>query len=240
MTRRSIVAWITAAALTPLTLAACTSTAPRQSRPAATAQGTSAQTLPAPAQTLPVPSQTLPASAPHQAATPPATPSGPPLDLHSVNWPDVPIPGQFCGVPGTARLKGGTAAASSSRWGQVQLNEYPPVIYGNLGGSTGEIAAINVWCTVGFTADAQRADSYIVFTGTGRKLTAIGAIVPQEQPAGVHVSLISQIAISPGTVTEHESWYQQNDPTCCPSGRATTAWKYANGQLTPGTPDVTS
>jgi hypothetical protein len=229
MTRRSIVAWITAAALTPLTLAACTSTAPRQSQPTATAPGT-------PAQTLPVPTQTLPASATHQAAAP----SSPPLNLHSVNWPDVPIPGQFCGVPGTVPLKGGTAAASSSRWGQVQLNEYPPVIYGNLGGSTGEIAAISVWCTVGFTADAQRADAYIVFTGTGRKLTAIGTIVPQEQPAGVHVSLISKIAISPGTITEHESWYQQNDPTCCPSGRATTAWTYANGQLTPGTPDVTS
>lgn len=227
MTCRSIVAWITAVALTPLTLAACTSTAPQQSQSPATVQG--------------VPAQTLPASATAPAVTPAATLSGPPLNLHSVNWPGAPIPGQFCDVPSTVRLNGGTATASSSRWGHVELNEYPPVIYGNLGSSAGEIAAVNVWCTIGVpTADAQRADSYIIFTGAGGKLTAIGAIVPQEQPPGVHVSLISRIAISPKTITVHESLYRQNDPTCCPSGKATTVWTYANGKLVPGTPDITS
>jgi hypothetical protein len=169
-----------------------------------------------------------------------AAPSSPALNLHNVNWPDASIPGKFCDVPGTVRLNGGTATVSSSRWGNAELNEYPPVIYGNLGSSAGEIAAVNVWCTVGATADAQRADSYIIFTGAGGKLAAIGAIVPQEQPAGVHVSLIHTITISPGTVTEHESWYRQNDPTCCPSGKATTVWTYANGELAPGTPDITS
>jgi hypothetical protein len=226
MTRRRIVAWITAVALTPLTLAACTSTAHRQSQSPATAQGT--------------PAQTLPVSATAQSVTPAAAPSGPAFNLHNVNWPDASIPGQFCDVPGTVRLNGGTATASSSRWGNVELNEYPPVIYGNLGSSVGEIAAVNVWCTVGATADAQRSDSYIIFTGAGGKLAAIGAIVPQEQPAGVHVSLIHTITISPGTVTEHESWYRQDDPTCCPSGKATTVWTYANGKLAPGTPDITS
>jgi hypothetical protein len=227
MAYRSTMARIAAVALTPLILAACASTAPHQPQPPATVHA--------------VPAQTLPASATAQAVTPAATPSGPPLYLHSVSWPDASIPGQFCGVPATVRLNGGTTTASSSRWGHVELDEYPPVIYGNLGSSVGEIAAVNVWCTIGVpTADAQRADSYIIFTGAGGKLTAIGAITPQEQPAGVHVSLIRRIAISPGTITVHESWYRQNDATCCPSGKATTVWTYANGKLTPGAPDITS
>ena len=92
----------------------------------------------------------------------------------------------------------------------------------------------------GGTADGQLADAYVIFTGIGGKLTALGTITPQERPNGVHVSILAGLSISPGTIITQEDWYRPNDSTCCSTGRASTIWTYTGGQFIPGTPDVRS
>lgn len=226
--RRNAVARIAAAALTPCILAACAS-APAHPHQSAATTRTAVPQSPATSATAP-------------ATEPAVTPSSPPLNLRTVNWSNASIPGQFCYVQATVSLEEGKATALSSRWGNVEFIEYTegsPVIYGNLGGNAGEVAAVKVMCTNGGgMADSILVYSYIIFTGARGKLTALGAITPQKQPSGVNASLLSGLVISQGTITVHEAWYHQNDPTCCPTGRATTVWTYANGKLTPGTPDI--
>lgn len=154
MTRRTSVALASAAALASLSLAACASAPPTASKPAGAAP------------------PSLPQSPTMPAAEPAAIPSGPPLDLHDVHWPSASIPGQFCSIPAPVKLKGGYATASSVRWGHVLLYAGPQITYGNLGGNAGEVAAMEVMCSNGGgTADGQLADSYIIFTGAGRKVT---------------------------------------------------------------------
>lgn len=168
--------------------------------------------------------------------------ASPALELRGVNWANAVIPGQFCGIPGTVRLRAARATASSARWGQVQFYEDTRVIYGNLGGDVQQIAAVPVMCTNGVgTAEGQLVDAYVIFTGSGGKLTAIGAITPQKQDADeVHVPLFSGLSISNGTITAREDWYRPTNETCCPTGKATTVWTYKSGQFTPDTPDITS
>lgn len=223
MTRWTAVARFAAAALVPLSMAACSGTRSAAREPTATAQAT------------------LPQSPAASATEPATTPSGPPLDLRSVGWSSASIPGQFCYVPATVKLKGGHGTGSSSRWGHVQFYAGSRIAYGNLGKNVGEIAAMQVMCMNDVpTAAGQLVDSYIIFTGAGGKLTAIGVLTPQEQPSGVHISLVNGITISPGAITVKEDWYRPNDATCCPTGRATTVWTYANGKFTPGAPDITA
>ena len=177
---------------------------------------------------------------PSAVSIPPAV-IGPPLNLQSVNWPNASIPGQYCDVPGSVQLKAGEANASSTWWGHVQFLKNSPVVYGNLGGQVQEVAAVPVICTNGGgTADGQLVEAYLIFTGVGGKLTALGAITPQERPNNVHVSLFTGLSISPGQITTQEEWYRQNDATCCPTGKAITEWTYTGGKFIPGTPDVTS
>ena len=153
------------------------------------------------------------------------------VNLHHVYWPNVPISGQFCSVPGIVRLKDGQATGVSTKWGPVDFYQAGSTIYGELGGA--DLAAVTVWCdNGGGTADSQIAQAYILFEIVGGKLSALGAITAQEQPSSdVPVSYITKITFSQDTVAAHEAWYRGNDPTCCPSGTAVTIWTYAHGQL---------
>jgi hypothetical protein len=166
-----------------------------------------------------------------------------PLNLHTVRWADVTVPGKVCGAAGPIRLRDNRAVVSSKRWPptpHVSVDAgWEPVVYGNLGDGV-DAAGLAVDCSNGGgTADSVLAYAQVMFTAAGGSLKAIGVVTPQLpsrpglNPPGLEVK------IKLGEVIATEYSYGPKDATCCPSGRATTIWSYADGKLTPGKATVT-
>ena len=171
------------------------------------------------------------------------------LDLHKVNWRDVTIPGAFCGVPGRLHLQGGSWAgriepnrgiAYGDLWLVAVEITGNPVVYGDLGSAgQGSAAALEVDCNNGGgTADGVLAYAQVIFTAAGTSLRVIGVVTPKEQPKRQLPTFLT-VTIRRGEVIAHEDFYGGSDGTCCPSGRATTIWRYANGHLQSGRPVIT-
>jgi hypothetical protein len=137
-------------------------------------------------------------------------------------------------IPAPAGLQAGTP--------DLVISGGSDVVYGDLNGTGGDVAALNVWCSnTGGTADGQIQNSWVVFSADSGTLTVIGVLVPQ-QPADAnlpHVPYFNSgpggIAIASGSITVEELWYAPSDETCCPSGKATTVWTLAHGAFTPTT-----
>jgi hypothetical protein len=172
----------------------------------------------------------------------PTTLATPVADLHRVDWPNVTIPGQLCVVPGFITLRNGEATASSQRWGQVHVGmQGTDAVYGDLDGDGDDEAAVTIWCdNGGGTAAGQLAQGLVVFDNPSGQLRTIGTVTPQHQPADVHTSFIDSLTFARGRLVAHELWYRNTDATCCPSGKATTVWKYTSGRLVPGNTQLTS
>ena len=177
------------------------------------------------------------------------------LDLHSVNWSSVTLPA-VCGgsLPiklhrpsWTASRNYGTADVTPipKRWSHdsfygrksVEVDTGPPV-YGSLANGA-EDAGLRFDCNNGGgTADGALLYGWVIFSGSGGKLSVVGVVTPRVQPAGVLPTLL-EIEIEPGRVVAHEFYYGPDDPTCCPSGRATTPWTYSAGRLAAGAATIT-
>ena len=184
------------------------------------------------------------------SATPPSTSTtsttAPALDLHSVDWMTTTVPGPVCpGVTAPIQLSGGqatipTPAGLDAGTPQLAVSE-GTVVYGDLYGNGRDVAAVNVLCSnTGGTADGQLESSWVVFSGASGTPTALATLLPQQaSSAGNHVAMFDAgsagIVIASGQITTHEAFYGSNDPTCCPSGRATTVWTLANGTFSPHT-----
>jgi hypothetical protein len=164
-----------------------------------------------------------------------------PADLHDVDWARVPVPGDFCGVPGLVTFKQDEATAASNRWGPVHLFRSMPVVYGDLDGDGHSEAAVNVECdNGGGTADGQLAFAFVIFEGVRGRLIPIGTVTPQKNPPDQHVTLLTKVQLTRGRVIAYETWYRASDGTCCPTGTAVTIWTLQDSHLTPGPPRVTS
>jgi hypothetical protein len=166
------------------------------------------------------------------------------LNLHRVDWGDVTLPASVCGMRnGPIHLHDYVAYGPSYRWSGQWLVEidagWNPVVYGNLGPHGTEAAALVVDCTNGGgTAGSVLAYAQVVFTSVGNSLRVVGVLRPQKQPHGQMPTLLT-VTIRPGEVVAHEAFYGGMDATCCPSGRATTVWRYTSGRLVAGRPTVT-
>lgn len=158
------------------------------------------------------------------------------------DWNNVEVPGEFCSVPGNVMLRDSEAITTSTQWGRVHLATDGHPLLGHLVGKGTTQVALDVWCdNGGGTADGQLAEEYVIFDRDQGEARVLGYITPQEQPPnGDHVTIFADITMTTGTITAHEQWYEPDDDTCCPSGTATTIWKYRNGKMVPGTPAVTS
>jgi hypothetical protein len=169
-----------------------------------------------------------------------------PADLHDVDWARVPLPGEFCGVPGLVTFKGDEATATSDKWGPVHLfrfhnSQNGSVVYGDVTGDHRSEAAVNVGCdNGGGTAGGQLAFAFVVFQGIQGRLTVIGTVVPQKNPPNQHATLLWKVQLTRGRVIAHENWYRPSDSTCCPTGTAVTIWTLQDGHLTPGAPRIIS
>lgn len=178
------------------------------------------------------------------SATRPASPSGDSntsASIRNVDWSSVTVPGQVCDAPQPIQLtrRGATINAPPGLGAgtpQVMIGAWE-VVYGDLNGAAPSVAALGVMCTnTGRTADGQIKDSWVVYSDVRGSLQVIGMMTPQILGTG-HVPLFDDrpggIEIRPGTITVKQRWYGPHDGTCCPSGRATTVWTYANSVLSP-------
>ena len=216
--------------------AACT--AKNNARPAA--PSTSA-TNPAPSQATTL---TATSSAPTSAALATSSPTSSATSdsgLRSVDWADITVPGAVCRAdrPITLRARKATLttpAGVAAGTPQVEAVE-GPVVYGDLSGNGLTAAAVEVTCnnTSGM-ADGQLMDTIVVYTGTAASPRAIGTLTPQHPSApGQHVAYFLRAAIAPHEVVTPQVWYGSNDSTCCPTGRASTAWTWRQNTFTPTT-----
>lgn len=164
--------------------------------------------------------------------------------IHSVDWDNAAVPGAVCDAPHKIRLHNGSATINTppglvATTSRVVVRE-ATVAYGDVQGNRDDLAAVNVSCasTAG-TADAEIADSWVIYRARGRSLRAVGILTPR-QPAAAglpHVPYFdvgpSGIVLRPGRITVREVWYDPSDATCCPSRAATTVWSVGRrGALT--------
>jgi hypothetical protein len=171
------------------------------------------------------------------------------FDIHKVDWASVTLPGSVCGASQPIRLHHGSAFVTPipRRWSRDSFDGkrgitvdsgWDAVVYGDLAGSGHDDAGLLVNCNNGSgTADGALLYAWVIFSGHGGRLSAVGIVTPQVQPPEVLPTLIG-LAITPGKITAHETFYGPADATCCASGRATTIWTYAHGVLQPGVPAI--
>lgn len=167
-----------------------------------------------------------------------------PPDLRSVDWSNLALPGDFCGVRGSVQYKSGEAVGVSANYGEVHLNQMSfsnAVSYGDIDGDGLDDAAVALGCdNGGGTASGQLAFGGVVVASRLGVLKAIGTVTARMVPTeGGHVTLIKSISLSRGKVVVDELWYRPTDSTCCPSGEASTTWMLSADNLAPSSPVVT-
>jgi hypothetical protein len=164
------------------------------------------------------------------------------LAAHSVNWGNVTVPGQLCKVNGQIKLHNGRAFVRHSGFGMALDVATTTVTRGSLGHGL-QVAALQIWCdNTGGTADGQLAEGIMVFDSRGGKAHLLGTLTPQHKTsATVHIPYIAVNRIeTTGHVAVTEYFYNLANATCCPSGRATTLWKWTGRTFIPGRTKITS
>jgi hypothetical protein len=164
------------------------------------------------------------------------------LGTHSVNWGDVTIPGQLCKVSGQVTLHNGRAFVRHSGFGMALDVLMLTVTHGNLGHGL-QVAALQIWCdNTGGTADGELAEGIMVFGSPGGHAHWLGTLTPQHKTSAMlHIPYIIVNRIgSTGHVAVTEYFYNPANFTCCPTGRATTVWKWTGRTFVPGRTKVTS
>ena len=161
-------------------------------------------------------------------------------DVPSVNWGDVTIPGQLCKVSGPIRLHNGRAFVRHSGFGMALDVFELAVTRGSLGHGL-QVAALQIWCNnTGGTADGQLAEGIMVFDSPGGHAHLLGTLTPQHMTAMVHIPYIIVNHIeATGHIAVTEYFYNPANATCCPSGRATTIWKWTGRTFIPGRTKIT-
>ena len=165
-----------------------------------------------------------------------------PARTSGVNWSDVTIPGQLCKVSGPIELHNGKAFVRHSGFGMALDVLMTNVTRGSLGHGL-QVAALQVWCyNTGGTADGQLAEGILVFDSPGGHPHLLGTLTPQlKGNPMLHIPFIVVNHIeSTGHVAITEFFYDSANPTCCPSGRASTLWKWTGRSFIPGRTHITS
>jgi hypothetical protein len=161
---------------------------------------------------------------------------------HNVNWGNVTIPGQLCKVNGPIKLHSGRAFVRHSGFGMALDVLTTTVTRGNLGRGL-PVTALQVWCdNTGGTADGQLAEGIMVFDSPGGHPHLLGTLTPKlKGNPMVHIPFIAVNHIeTTGHVAVTEFFYTPANATCCPSGRATTVWKWTGRTFVPGRTHITS
>jgi hypothetical protein len=163
------------------------------------------------------------------------------VDVHSVNWGDIAIPGQLCEVHGKIQLHHGMAKVSHSGLGPLFV-QLTTVTHGDLARGF-PVAALEVWCSnQGGTAAGQLAEGIFVFSSASQP-RFLGLLTPQYRPKDSIPSHIPSVSVAhidtQGHIATTEYFYTPANPDCCPSGRASTIWKWTGRTFIPGRTKIT-
>jgi hypothetical protein len=164
------------------------------------------------------------------------------LATHSVNWGNVTIPGHLCKVNGQIHLHNGHATVRHSGFGFPLDVLTTTVTHGYLAHGL-PVTALQVWCdNTGGTADGQLAEGIMVFDSPGGHPHLLGTLTPQHKTSAMlHIPFIAVNRIeTTGHVAVTEYFYNLANATCCPSGRATTLWKWTGRTFIPGRTKIRS
>jgi len=164
------------------------------------------------------------------------------LSAHAVNWGNVTIPGHLCKVSGQIHLHNGHATVRHSGFGMALDVLTTTVTHGYLAHGL-PVTALQVWCdNTGGTADGQLAEGIFVFDSPGGHAHLLGTLTPQlKGNPMLHIPFIAVNHIeTTGHVAVTEFFYTPANATCCPSGRATTLWKWTGRTFVPGRTHITS
>ena len=156
-------------------------------------------------------------------------------DVQRVNWGDVTIPGQLCKVSGPIRLHNGLATVSHGGYGSPTYVDATLVVHGNLGHGL-HVTTLQTFCAVSGTADGQVSEGVFVFDSPAGAAHLLGTLTPTYFPKSTdHIPYLAVDHIdSSGHIATTEYWYSPVDPTCCPTGRAYTVWKWTGHGFVPG------
>lgn len=164
------------------------------------------------------------------------------LGAHSVNWGNVTIPGHLCKVTGQIHLHNGSAFVRRSGFGMALDVQTTAVTHGSLAHGL-KVVALQVFCSnTGGTADGQLSEGIFVFDSPGDHPHLLGTLTPQlKGNPMLHIPFIAVNHIeTTGHVAVTEFFYTPANATCCPSGRATTLWKWTGRTFIPGRTKITS
>ena len=201
------------------------------------------------------PGAAVPPSAPAATAAPtpsaPATAAaGPPgsqdRGAAAFDWKNITVPGDACLSQSPIELVNGAALIPDEVRGRPvggsgprydHLGEFEQPTFGDFEGQTSTAMAVDAAVPLGCdnnggTADGALLYSIAVFSVGSGAQRSVGLITPHQQTAGNLPTLLSNVTMTPGQITITELWYGPDDPTCCPSGKAQTTWRYAGGSLT--------
>lgn len=156
--------------------------------------------------------------------------SPPPINLRTVSYQNRTIPGSTCLSDRPITLHRGHGIGGTPH-DRLVVDVYKPT-FADITHDNHVEAFLPVECsTGGGTAAAQVKFTYVVFTASGRAVTVLGVIAPQQQWRDAHATLMSPVHVSHQTVTVTEYVYVPADADCCSSLTATTKWYAAHGQL---------
>jgi hypothetical protein len=158
------------------------------------------------------------------------------VDLHRFDWNTAPLPGSICGVGHPIKLQSGYATAYSRRWPALSPIEEArgSVVYGDLLGAGGDAAALQVVCVgLGGRAAGQLAFAVVVYAAGQQVPRVVGVLTPRLRSSRKHVPILVPAAITNGKVVLTELYYGPHDADCCPTGKATTVWRFKAGTFRP-------
>ena len=174
------------------------------------------------------------------------------------SWHTIELPGTVCGATDPIKLTwtriGGEAYVHSALWPWwpvVEVNASGPNRIGDVDGDGESDAYYRVACSnTGGTGESVLATADVLFAAKEdvdgnlvKPLRLLGIIQPQQPnslashppyPGPLDVVSRNPAIVRSQVIVVPELWYGPLDPSsCCPSGRATTIWKYASGRLEP-------
>jgi hypothetical protein len=158
------------------------------------------------------------------------------VDLHRFDWNSALLPGSVCGFAHPIKLHSGYATGYSLRWPALSPIETARgrIVYGDLLGGGGDAAALQVVCVNrGGTAAGQLGFAVVVFAAGQRAPKVLGVLTARLRSSGTHVPILTPAALTHGEVVLTELYYGRQDADCCPTGRATTVWRFTAGTFHP-------
>ena len=156
-----------------------------------------------------------------------------PVNLHNVNLRNRTIPGSTCYAKDPIKLHKGHGTGGTFGDGQkLVVDSYGKPVYGDLTHDGQDEAFLFVTCsTGGGTASSIVKSSWVVFTGGTGKVRVLGVIRAKHQWLNSDATVLSDPTISGGVAHVRETIWFPEEPTCCGTGKARTAWWFHNGKL---------